>query len=173
VETLGCKLKQLYDRLCVIEKRRRTITIVLAICTMIFLSGLLSSFIVANVRSLYQSSSSISSVGTLKAIGIKVYRNQELTHAMTNIDWSILEPGEITTYTIYVRNEGNSPLTLSMSLSNWYPSSASNYLTLTWDYDGQTIGVGKAVKVTLTLAVSPSITGIGNFHFDLTLVGSE
>jgi len=172
VATLGCKLNQLYSRLYTPEKRRKTITTVLAICAIIFLSGLLSGLIVVTVRSLYQSSSSISSVGTLKIIGITVYRNQELTDIMTAIDWKTLEPGIVTTYTIYVSNEGNFPLTLSISTSNWSPSSASNYLTLTWNYNGETIGVGDAVQVTLTLAVSPSITGIDNFHFDLTIVGS-
>ena len=104
--TLGCKLKQLYRRLYITEKRRKTITTVLAICAIIFLSGLLSGLIVVTVRSLYQSSSSISSVGTLKAIGITVYRNQELTDIMTAIDWKTLDPGTVTTYTIYVSNEG-------------------------------------------------------------------
>jgi hypothetical protein len=171
VETLERTLKQLYDRLR-IANRRKFFKLVTALSMIIFLSGILSCFIVVNVRSLYQTSSSISSVGTLKAVGVEVYRNQELTDRITTIEWKTLEPGSIKTYTIYASNKGNLPLTLSMSTSNWYPSSASNYLTLTWNYNGQPIGVGEYVQITLTLTVRSSITGISNFHFDLTLVGS-
>ena len=135
-------LKQLYERLCIITKRRNGVTLILAIIAVIFLSGIISGFVIVNVRSLYQTSSTISSVGTLKAIGIEVYENQELTDEATTIKWGTLKPGTAETYTIYVSNEGNLPLTLRLSTANWNPSSASNYLTLTWNYNGQTINVG-------------------------------
>jgi len=138
----------------------------------ILLSGILSGFIIDNVRSLYQTSNTISSIGTLKAIGIEVYQNENLTDRVTTINWGTLEPGDTKTCTIYVSNKGNFPLTLSLSSSNWNPPSASNYLTLTWSYSGQTISAGETVQVTLTLAVSPSITGLSNFGFDITAVGS-
>jgi hypothetical protein len=171
VDTLERTLKQLYNRLCV-ANRRKTFKLAVALSMVIFLSGILSCFIVVNVGSLYQTSSSISSVGTLKAIGVEIYENQELTDRMTAIDWKTLEPGSMRTYTIYVNNEGNLPLTLSMSTSNWYPSSAADYLTLTWNYNGQAISVGETIQVTLTLTVNAHITGISNFNFDITIVGS-
>jgi hypothetical protein len=165
-------LKQLYERLCIITKRRKKVTLILAIIAVIFLSGIISGFVIVNVRSLYQTSNTISSVGTLKAIGIEVYENQELTNEATTIKWGTLKPGTSKTYTIYVSNEGNLPLTLSLSTSNWNPSSASNYLTLTWNYNGQTINADDFIQVTLTLTVSSSITGINGFNFDITVTGS-
>jgi hypothetical protein len=138
----------------------------------IFLSGILSGLIIATVRSIYQTSSTISSVGTLKAIGIGVYWDDSLTSRVNTIDWGVLEPGAQKSFTVYICNEGNFPLTLSISTSNWNPPTASNYLTLTWSYAGQTINAGATVKVTLTLTVSESITGINNFNFDITAVGS-
>jgi hypothetical protein len=172
VETLERTLKQLHGRLCIIAKRRKPVTLILAICAVIVLSGILSGFIIVNVKSLYQTSSTISSVGILKAIGIEVYRNRDLTDRVTAIDWGTLRPGTTETYTIYVSNKGNLPLTLSLSTSNWSPPSASNYLTLTWNYNGQTINKGEAVQVTLTLTVSPSVTGISSFRFDIAAIGS-
>lgn len=165
-------LKQLYERLCIIAKRRKKVTLILAIIAVIFLSGIISGFIIVSVRSLYQASDTISSVGTLKAIGIEVYENQELTDEATTIKWGTLKPGTSKTYTIYVSNDGILPLTLRLSASNWNPSSASNYLTLTWNYNGQTINVDEFIQVTLTLTVSSSITGINSFNFDITVVGS-
>jgi hypothetical protein len=172
VETLERTLKQLYGRLCS-AKRRKVVTLILAISAVILLSGILSGFIIANVKSLYQTSNTISSIGTLKAIGIEVYQNKDLTDKVTAIKWGTLEPGATKTYTIYVRNKGNLPLTLSLFTSNWSPQSASNYLTLTWNYNGQTINKGETVQVTLTLTVSPSVTGISRFRFDITATGSE
>jgi len=173
VGTLERTLKQLYGRLCITAKRRKEVTLIFAMCAVIVLSGIISGFIIVNVKSLYQTSNTISSVGTLKlSADIEVYRNKDLTDRMTAIDWETLKPGATKTYTIYVSNKGNLPLTLSLSTSNWSPPSASNYLTLTWNYNGQTINEGDAVQVILTLTVSPSITGISNFNFDITAKGS-
>jgi uncharacterized membrane protein len=138
----------------------------------ILLSGILSGFIIDNVRSLYQTSNTISSIGTLKAIGIEIYQNEDLADRVTTINWGTLKPGDTKTYTIYISNKGNFPLTLSMSTSNWNPPSASDYLSLTWSYSGQTIRAGEAVQVTLTLTVNRSISGLSNFGFDITTVGS-
>jgi hypothetical protein len=166
-------LKKLNDWLSSIIKREKSVELALAIIAVVLLSTILSGLIIANVRSVYQTSSTISSVGTLKAIGIGVYWDEDSTSRVNAIDWGLLEPGAQTSVTVYIRNEGNIPLTLSISASNWNPPTASNYLTLTWSYTGQTINAGTTVKVTLTLTISESITGINDFNFDITAVGSE
>ena len=145
--------------------------LVLAIIAVIFLSGIIYGFISVNVRSIYQTSSTISSVGTFKAIGIGVYWDNNLTNRVTEINWGLLEPGDRKSFTIYISNEGPAPLTLSMSTSNWNPSSAANYLTLTWSNSGQ-INAGVTAQLTLTLTVSESVSGINSFNFDITAVGS-
>jgi len=61
---------------------------------------------------------------------------------------------------------------LSMYTSNWSPLNASDYMILSWDYGGQSIGVGEVVRVTFTLSVDASIEGITSFSFDITIVGS-
>ena len=136
--------------------------------TVIFLFG----FITSQAISAVQWSTTVSSVGTLKAIGVGVYWDLSLTRKTTSIDWGILEPAAQKSLTMYVRNEGNSAVTLSKSISNWNPSTISNYLTLTWDYSGQTISPRTSVQVTLTLTVSASITDVSSFSFDTTIVGS-
>jgi hypothetical protein len=132
----------------------------------------LSGFIVSIAVSATQTSTTLSSVGTLKAIGVGVYWDSSLTNRTTAINWGTLDPGAQRSFTVYIRNEGNSAITLTQSTSNWNPSAASNYLSLTWNYNGQTINAGTSVQVTLTLTVSASITGVSNFTFDITIVGS-
>jgi hypothetical protein len=114
----------------------------------------------------------ISNVGSLKTIDIEAYWDASLTNRVNGIDWGTLEPGDQKSFSIYFHNEGNSAVTLSESTSNWGPSAAATYLTLSWDYSGQTIEADKNLQVTLTLSVSASITGITNFSFDIIVVGT-
>lgn len=169
METLEHALKQVYNRFA---KRRKVFKLAPAVAATILLCVFLSGLIVVNVKSLYQTSSTISSFGTLKAIGIEVYKDEDLTNKATMIKWGLLTPGTQKTQTVYVSNKGNLPVTLYLSVSNWSPTFASNYLTLTWSYaNGQTLNAGDFAEVTLTLTVSPSVTGISSFNFDVTAEG--
>jgi hypothetical protein len=136
------------------------------------LLAFLSGFVVSIVISATQTSTTLSSVGTLKAVGVGVYWDSSFTNKTTAINWGTLDPGTQKSFTMYIRNEGNSAITLSQSTANWNPSGSSNYLTLTWNYNGQTINAGANIQVTLTLTVSASITGVNNFNFDIIIVGS-
>jgi hypothetical protein len=134
---------------------------------------LLSAFMISQVISAIQLSSTISNVGTLKlSAGMGLYWDSGFTNAVTALNWESMSPGTTKSYSIYIRNEGSLPLTLSMSTANWSPSSASNYLTLTWNYNGQTVNANDYVQVTFTLAVSSGVTGISSFSFDINLVGN-
>jgi len=60
-----------------------------------------------------------------------------------------------------------------MYTSNWSPSNASDYMSLSWDYGGQSIDVDEVVQVTFTLSVDASIEGITNFSFDITIAANS
>ena len=169
------KLKRLYPKHLNVASvpatffsRRKVATVILAAIAAITIAGLL----LVQVTSIIQVSSTLSNVGTVKAIGIGVYWNAGFTNRTTTFNWGTIDPGSQKAFTVYIHNEGNTAITLSQSASNWNPSAASNYLTLTWNYNGQTINAGGNVQVTLTLTASPSITGITVFSFDIILTGS-
>lgn len=115
----------------------------------------------------------ISTVGNVKAVGVGVYSDSSCTIPISYIDWGFLEPGSSKQYTIYVKNEGNVPIKLSMEVGNWNPPSASNYLTLSWNRQNQVLGPGDSVSADLTLSVSPNISGITSFSFDIIIIGAE
>jgi hypothetical protein len=148
--------------------RRKVATAILAAVAVITIAGLL----LVQVTSIIQTSSTLSSVGTIKGAGIGVYWDAGFANRTTAINWGTLDPGSQKAFTVYIRNEGSSAITLSQSASNWNPSSASNYLTLTWNYNGQTINAGSSIQVTMTLTASSTITGIATFSFDIILIGS-
>ena len=114
----------------------------------------------------------ITNAGSVMAIGVGVYWDQACANTVSSIDWGIIEPSMNVNKTIYIRNEGNTAATLNMTTSNWDPSSASSYMALSWDYSGQTLTVNEVRQVKLTLAVSPDITGITNFSFDITIAAN-
>jgi len=140
------------------------------------LIGAVAAFILillmlTQVTSLFWTSRTISSFGSVKAIGVGIYWDSALTNPVSSVDWGLIEPGSNSATTFYVRNEGNSPVTLALNTSNWSPSAAANYLTLGWNYDERVIEVAGVCQTILTLSTSPNISGISGFSFDIVIAG--
>ena len=149
--------------------KRKFFNATLAVVAIVLVSG----FMLYQVMSAIQLSSTISTVGTLKLnANMGVYQDASFSSKVTSLDWGALEPGGTKSYSVYIRNEGSFVLTLSMSTANWSPSPASNYLALNWNSDGRTVNAGEAVRATFTLTVSDSISGISSFGFDINVAGS-
>ena len=111
----------------------------------------------------------ISATGKMKSVGVEVYWDSLLTDPVTEISWGTLEPGQTVDKNVYVKNTGNTPITITFSTDNWNPVSAEEHLSLTWNYDGLQIQTGKALLVTFSLTVSSSISGVTSFSFDIVL----
>jgi hypothetical protein len=140
--------------------------------TLTLVTYVLALSLVGQVLSAVQTSRTVSNAGTVKTIGVGVYWDNECTNMLSSVDWGVLEPGSSENVSCYIRNEGSSVSTLSMYTSNWSPSNASGYMSLSWDYGGQSIDVDEVVQVTFTLSVDAGIEGITSFSFDITIVGS-
>jgi len=106
-------------------------------------------------------------------VEIGVYLDRECTSEVSAVDVGDVEVGSMENMTVYVRNEGDTAVTLSMGTENWSPPEASSYITLSWDYGGQSISPGEVVPVVLTLSVSEDVSGITSFSFDLVITGSR
>jgi len=139
---------------------------------MVIATFVLVLFMMIQVMSLVLTIKTIPNVASVKAVGVGVYWDAALTNKVSSIDWGVLDPSSNKNITVYIRNEGNSAVSLTMNTANWNPSTASNYVTLTWNYGGLSINVGAVTQVKLTLSVSASVTGITNFSFDVNIVAS-
>ena len=113
----------------------------------------------------------IASTGTVKAVNVGVYWNQNCTETVTTIDWGMLEPGESKNVTIYLKNEGNTPINLSLNTSNWNPAEARNYVNLNWTYSGENLQPDQALPATLILSVEQNVTNITIFNCDTIIIG--
>jgi len=144
--------------------QKATIGAVLAIAVM----GLMVSALGALVAT-----RTISNSGSVTAVGVGVYSDSACKTALTAISWGTVNPGDVKNYTVYVKNEGTVSVTLSMTVSNWNPPSASSYITLTWNQEKSTLTAGQVVPAVLTLSVSSSVSGVTSFSFDITITGTQ
>jgi len=111
------------------------------------------------VAALLTSETRIPSVGTIKTVGVEAFWDVNCTSRVTEIDWGLVEPCQHVNATIYLKNERNAPITLLLDTENWSPAKASDYIALSWDYTNQTVDPRAVVKINLTVAVSPGVTG--------------
>jgi hypothetical protein len=126
----------------------------------------------ATTAGLLSVSQTVSSSGTVTAVNVGVYSDSACTLTLTSIDWGTISPGNSVTRTIYVKNTGNTQITLSMTTTSWNPSSADGPITLTWDKESSTLTVGESTAATLTLSVSSSISGITTFSVNIVITGT-
>jgi hypothetical protein len=120
-----------------------------------------------------QISKTLSDLGSLKIIGANIYWDSACTNQTSSINWGLLNPGSSETLQLYVENTGNAPVTLSMTVQDWNPSTAQSYMSLNWNYASQTLSPGQVLPVGLTLTVSSTVSGISNFSFDTTITATS
>jgi len=117
--------------------------------------------------------SAFASQSPVKTVGVKIYWERRCVNEVSSIDWGAVEAGLFKNATVYVKNMGDVAITLSLSTANWNPSSASSYITLGWDYDGQPVKRAKVIPIKLTLSIpSQSIMEITDFSFDIIITGT-
>jgi hypothetical protein len=132
---------------------------------------IVTMFAAASINTVNKNLNSSGAIQT--SIGINVYSDDTCTSELTNVEWGTISPGSVLTRTIYVKNTGQGvSLELSMSTSNWSPTSANSYITVEWDKEGYVLAPTEYVKATLTIEVSQDITGIEAFSNTISITGT-
>ena len=120
------------------------------------------------------------SLGTIKTIGVEAYWDPNRENKTETIDWGTIWPGSSKNVTFYIRSVSNFEATLNLNATNWNPANISDYMNLSWDYNGTTIRPSEIIQVTLTLSASPSnsfiqyliANDVKNFNFDIVIAAS-
>ena len=115
----------------------------------------------------------IANVSAVEANGVGVYWDSDCSNRASSIDWGTLNPGSVKNVSVYIRNEEEEPMHLTLSTTNWNPPEASEFLNLGWDYTGWRMNAGETLQITLSLSVSRYIKGISSFSFDILVAGSD
>jgi len=133
---------------------------------------LLFSLIVAIIAQLY-TGTRLSGGGVIRKTSLLgVYHDESCVEPLEYIDWGEVRLNKCYNTTIYVRNEGNIPVNLSMHIENWTPAYASSFLSLTWDQNGAILQPLEVVAANLTLTVGFGMN-FTEFTFDIVLTETE
>ena len=111
--------------------------------------------------------------GTITAVNLGVYSDSACTQTTTALNVGTLNPGGSATQIVYIKNTGNVAETLTMSVNNWNPTSASSSLTLTWNRQSAVLNAGQSIQATLTLTVASSTGSLTTFSCDVTVTGTQ
>jgi len=95
--------------------------------------------------------------GTINAINVGVYSDSGCTQTVTALNVGTLDPGGTATQTVYIKNAGNIPETLTMAASSWNPSNATLSLTLTWNRQNTVLPAGQSIQAILTLTAASKL----------------
>jgi hypothetical protein len=115
----------------------------------------------------------VASNGTVSSVNVGVYSNSQCNQNCTSITWGTIDPGDSTSKTVYVKNTGTIPITLSMATESWTPTNADDYLTLTWNKQNTVLDPGKSTPATITLTVDSYTGSLTSFSFNIVITGAE
>jgi hypothetical protein len=132
-----------------------------------FIVGVIVAFIA--VEYLRLNVQILHNVGLVKS-NIGVYWDESATNVTTQIDWGTLYPGSEKTVVVFIENAKNTTMTVYLQTSNWIPSQASNYISLSWNSSGY-VPSNNVAPVSLTLSAGQNIVGVTSFSFDLIITG--
>jgi len=105
-------------------------------------------------------------------VEIDVYSDQACTQTLSSIVWGEIVAGDDSMVTIYVKNDGDTGVVLSLETDGWDPTDASDYMDLVWNYDGTSILPGQVRTINVTLSVSEDCPAMSGFNFNIIIIGS-
>ena len=115
----------------------------------------------------------VASNGTVSSVNVGVYSNIQCSQNCTSLSWGTLYPGDSTSKTIYVKNTGTIPITLSMTTASWTPTTADDYLTLSWNKQNTVLDPGESTPATITLSADSDTGSLTSFSFNIVIAGAE
>lgn len=127
----------------------------------------------ASVMAALTYSATISASGTITGIGVKVFSDAQGAVEINSVNWGNIAPGGSVTVSLWIKNTGNVPVTLSMQTGSWSPIGYASTLTLTWNYNNAVIQPNAMLKVDWTLTASTSATPGTSFSFNIILTATS
>jgi archaellum component FlaG (FlaF/FlaG flagellin family) len=156
------------DNMATLQKLRsgKIITVVIAL----ILTG---TVLAISTSGLLSASQSVPYNGTISAVNLAIYSDSSLTQNCTSLSTGAVNPGGTATQTIYIKNTGTIPETLTMTVNNWNPANASSSLTLSWDRQNYVLNPGQSIQGTLTLTAVSNTGNLSTFSCSATFTGTQ
>lgn len=132
----------------------------------------LAAMLLAGAFALLTSTRTIHSSGRIKSVNVDVYIDSACLITHPGITYADLDPSTSNVTTVYIKNNGNQNMTLTMTTKNWSPIDAPTYMSLTWNRESTVLTAGANCTALLTLTVTNAPQGT-EFNFDIDIVGTE
>jgi hypothetical protein len=144
------------------RRQKKTILLIIVVA-----AATLSLSAVVSIILDHGSSISLPSIGNIHTIGVKAYWDPNLQSQTIGIDWGTVYTGQSINVTLYLRSISNVPTVLEMTTANWTfintnntiaagPTENTPYISLTWNYNYQTLSPNETIQTTLTLTTDNS-----------------
>jgi archaellum component FlaG (FlaF/FlaG flagellin family) len=113
--------------------------------------------------------------GSISAVNLGVYTDIGCTVSCTSLSAGTVSPGGTVTQTVYIKNTGNVPETLTMATSNWVgtPANSTSVMTFAWDKQNTVLNAGSSTPAILTLTVASNVGTLTSFSFSVTFTGTQ
>jgi hypothetical protein len=152
---------KLHSFICFLKASYKTLVLVAIVAVIsVATTSLVSIMLSHSDNEIY-----LPSLGTIKTIGVETYWDPNGENRRENLTWNEIEIQKLgwdevkvnpVNTTLYVKSVSNFRVTLNMSLTDWNPVEISDYLTISWDYNGTILNPGEIIPVTMTLSASSS-----------------
>jgi len=159
-----------------LHQHKKTLLLILIVSTATVLISSAISIWLSDFHNL-----TLSTVGTIKTIGVEAYWDPNCENKTETIDWNTVWPGSTKNVSLYIRSVSNVKTTLHLYASNITPANVSEYLNLSWDYDGTPLNTDEIIQVTLFLSASDDKSfsrylidnDVTDFNIDIHIVAYE
>ena len=165
--------KALFDFL---RRYKKTLMLIFVVSTSTLLVSSAISIWLSDFHNL-----TVPTVGTIRTIGVEAYWDQGTENKTETINWDTMWPGLTKNFTLYIRSVSNVETILHMEITNVIPSPVSEYLNVTWNYNGTIIDTDEVIEVTLFLSASNDISftqylvtnKVTDFSFEIHFIAQE
>jgi hypothetical protein len=163
---------------------------ILFLVAIVAIISVASTTLVSILLSESESDVYLPSLGTIKTIDVEIYLDPDGENKIETLswdeikieklEWNEIKTGTVNT-TVYVKSVSNFVVTLNFNLTDWNPEAISDYITISWDYNGTHLNPGEIIPVTMTLSASSSddflnylvSNEIRRFDFVIHIVASD
>jgi hypothetical protein len=112
-------------------------------------------------------------VGKVIPINVNLYSDSGCTINCTSVNWGNIYPGSVIQKTVYVKNSGDTAVTIGISTNSWNPKWAKSLVTLSWNLSNYLLSTREVVPATLTLASVSNTGSLTNFNFIIVITGTQ
>lgn len=111
--------------------QKKTVSVALAIAAIMMVAVVMA----------ITSTRTVPTTGTITGVNLGVFSDLACNNPIdsTNkLSWGALNPGDNVPVTVYLKNSGSAPMTLSLQVdaASWNPAEAGTHLTIDWNKEG-------------------------------------